>query len=238
VRRPLSLGLLLGMAGCSNLTGGSGTPVAIEIRFPAPPLPNAVEPNDPDTLHARALDRNGDSVAATIIWQTADTAKLILDTLTGIAMARPDSTGTVRVQARNDGLTSDFVTLTIGPHSDTLKVVSPDSFRVQGSDSVVGPIVVQLRTTNPDSGVAGATLIYRITLPVYPALSSREVELPGGVLTKVIATDTSGGPVTGMTLRRLPTKTWPDSVMLLVGWTRPSGTPVPGSPHVFVIRFK
>jgi hypothetical protein len=213
-------------------------PIAIEIRFPAPPLPNVVEANDPDTLRARALDKNGDSVQATITWLTPDTTRLILDTLTGIAMAVPDSTGTVRVQARNGSLASDFVTLTLGPHADTLVAIAPDSFRVQASDTTAGPFVVRLRLQNPDSGVAGGTLLFRVIDPVYVNPADRAVEFPGGPLLRVVATDTSGGPVTPVVLRLIPGQTWPDSVRITAGWTRPSGRPVPGSPDTFVVRFK
>ena len=50
-------------------------------------------------------------------------------------------------------------------------------------------------------------------------------------------TDTSGAPITPVILRAVPGQPKPATVTVEVRWTRPSGTPVPGSPHDFVINF-
>ena len=68
-----ALPLLLAAAlGCSNITdSGSGTGVvALEVKVPSR---LELEVGDTIKLSARALDRNGDSVAADITWLSPDT---------------------------------------------------------------------------------------------------------------------------------------------------------------------
>jgi len=103
--------LLLGILGCSALPADSDGIVALEIRTQSPvslPLGQQV------ILRARALDINGDSVPALIRWRTADTALVVLDSLSGIIEGRL-AAGQARVQAAVGTLRSDLIVITLLP---------------------------------------------------------------------------------------------------------------------------
>ena len=103
--------LLLGLLGCSALPADSDGIVALEIRTQSPvslPLGQQV------ILRARALDINGDSVPALIRWRTADTALVVLDSLSGIIEGRV-AAGQARVQAAVGTLRSDLIVITLLP---------------------------------------------------------------------------------------------------------------------------
>lgn len=103
--------LLLGLLGCSALPTDSDGIVALEIRTQSPvslPLGQQV------ILRARALDINGDSVPALIRWRTADTALVVLDSLSGIIEGRLGA-GQARVQAAVGTLRSDLIVITLLP---------------------------------------------------------------------------------------------------------------------------
>lgn len=102
-------------AACSSLPDAGDGVVALEIQQPASltlMVPESI------TLQARALDGNGDPVAAEVIWRTPDTTFIALDSVLGTVVAR--SAGTARVQARVGTLTSDIMVLTIKPDTTTL----------------------------------------------------------------------------------------------------------------------
>jgi hypothetical protein len=81
--------------------------VALEIRIPD----STLVINQSLTLHARAIDLHGDSVAAAqIFWRTPDTALITLDTVLGTVVARVNS-GNARVQARVGTLLSGILTI-------------------------------------------------------------------------------------------------------------------------------
>src|SRR2546426_8759516 len=70
--------------------------------------PDSLEEYDTLKPHARVLDGHGDSVAATVVWATADTAPIltVLDSLTGWTVVnRTGQTG--RLVARADRLVSN-----------------------------------------------------------------------------------------------------------------------------------
>jgi hypothetical protein len=101
----------LGLLGCSALPTDSDGVVALEIRTQGPvslPLGEQV------ILRARALDINGDSIPALIRWRTADTALVVLDSLSGIIQGRATS-GQARVQAAVGTLRSDVLVITLLP---------------------------------------------------------------------------------------------------------------------------
>lgn len=104
------------MAGCSSLpTTGNGI-VAIEVQTPTS---LTLRLGDSVTLHARAFNQQGDSVAADIRWYTVDTAAVTVDSIRGVVTAR-QSTGTARVQASFGTLHSDPLTLLLAPALTTL----------------------------------------------------------------------------------------------------------------------
>lgn len=95
------------LAGCSNLTEAGNGIVALEV---AVPFPATVEVGSTLTLAARALDRDGNAVAATITWLTPDPT-VTVDPQTGVVTGVTAGTG--RVQAVSTALASELVTLTV-----------------------------------------------------------------------------------------------------------------------------
>jgi hypothetical protein len=224
--RRLVPALALALA-CSDLTGSGGV-VALELRLPSPA---SLEPGDTLQLRARALDANGDSVAATILWVTPDTT--ITVTTDGRA-ATSLTAGTGRVQARTGSLVSPLQTLTIRPHSDTVEVTGPTDVTVDTSAAVSDTLRAAILSFAPAGGVSGAGLIYEVQ---DSAAVAGLVDLPNGALTLRAATGATGAPITPVTLRRVAGQIQPDSVMVTVRAERPSGAAVPGSGQAFIVRF-
>lgn len=102
---------LVGLAslGCASLpTTGDGV-VALELLVPKALI---IAPGDSLQLRARAVDRNGDTVAAAIRWHTVDTLVIRVDSLRGMVTPLL-TTGSGRVQAAVGTLRSDPITITI-----------------------------------------------------------------------------------------------------------------------------
>ena len=95
----LAAGVLLG---CSDLSEGEGGIVALEVT--APPG-GAVEVGDTVQYAARALNLQGEEVAADIRWATPDTANISVDSLTGLVAGKAGGT-VARVQASAGSLLS------------------------------------------------------------------------------------------------------------------------------------
>lgn len=100
-------------AACGSLPDQGDGVVALQIRIPDSTL--AV--NHSLTLHARAVNLQGDSVPAAVFWRTPDTSAITLDSVTGVVFARTNS-GSARVQARTGTLLSDI--LSIGLRDSTI----------------------------------------------------------------------------------------------------------------------
>jgi len=94
---------------CGSLTDQGGGVVALEVTGVSTPT---LAVGHSLTLHARALDIQGDSVAADLFWRTPDTALVTLDTVRGVVVARTNS-GTARVQARVGTLLSNVISITL-----------------------------------------------------------------------------------------------------------------------------
>ena len=110
---------LAAITGCGSLTDQGGGVVALEVTG-LTNLPLTV--GQSLTLHARALDIQGDSVAADLFWRTPDTALVTLDTVRGVVFARTN-TGIARVQARVGALLSNVISITL--RDSTTSVRSP-----------------------------------------------------------------------------------------------------------------
>ncbi|MGH7582217.1 MAG: hypothetical protein ACREL5_03215 [Gemmatimonadales bacterium] len=114
IRRWLPLAGLL--AGCSALpTQGNGV-VALQLDLPTASI--VLFEGDSITLHARALNLQGDSVAADIVWATTDTLLISLDDSTGKVIALSDS-GVARIQASVGTLRSDLIPITLSMDTTT-----------------------------------------------------------------------------------------------------------------------
>jgi hypothetical protein len=224
------------LGACSDLSSNSDEPITLEIRIPvgAPGASPPVEIGDTFTLAARALNQDGDSVAATIKWRTPDTTFLFVDSLTGrITGKQPFSNA--RVQASTGTLLSDLVTFTVVPRADSLLIVPPDSFRVLVTDTASAPLIAQLDTLNPDGPLAGRQIVF--TLTTIFGQPGDTATLGGGVMSRTATTGATGQPTISVYVRPLSDTTRPDSVLVEVNAYRPSGVTIPGSGQQFIVRF-
>jgi hypothetical protein len=212
--------------GCSGLDEGEAGIVALEIRVPDPPV---IEIGETLQLSARPLDKDGDSVAATVIWRTPDTTATV-DSTTGLVTGV--AAGTARVQATVGSLASDLVSLTVLTPADTLTIVGDSIFTLFGDSLVSPPLVTSLQSFTTGT-LSDRPVIYQITTPT----PDTAVTLTGGVLSDTVQT-ASDGTITSVILSLDPFKVRPDSTVIEVLANRTHGTPVPGSGQRFIVRFQ
>jgi hypothetical protein len=223
--------LLLGMIlGCSNLDEGEAGVVALEVSAPSP---DTLEVGESVQLSARALDRDGNPVNATITWRGVDTTASI-DPATGIVTAL--FPGTARVQATVGSLASGLIALTVLAPADTLIIAGDSVLTVLIDEPASAAMLVRLESFNPAGPLAGRPVIYTITSPDLTSLP-HTVELPGAVLVDTVLTG-SDGQVTTMTLDRVTGVTAPDSAIVQVSAFRTRGAAVPGSGQRFIVHFQ
>lgn len=111
MRRVAALAFVAAVAACSSLPSTGDGIVALQVIAP-PSL--TLKQGQSLTLHARALDQHGDSVAAEIRWRTPDTAAVTVDSVLGTVTAKV-GTGTARVQAAVGTLRSDLLNIALQP---------------------------------------------------------------------------------------------------------------------------
>lgn len=102
--------VLLLLSGCGNLPATGDGIVALEVILPSP---LTLQEGQSRQLTARALNAQGEEVAAEIRWLTPDetvTVEELTGVVTGVA-----SSGTGRVQAVLGTLHSDLITFTLIP---------------------------------------------------------------------------------------------------------------------------
>ena len=215
----------------------------------------AIEITAPDSLEelvtlvprARALDGHLDSVPATFTWSTLDTAVLtVLDSTTGRTVVN-HAGNTGRLLARTGSMFSnpvviralaaadtvyatpatrvaDTVHLLVDSLSDSLAVVIADTIESStGADSLTVPL-------------AGRPVTYSITFPTAPG----PVTLVTSDTARTLVTSdsvASGSTGIASVKLRLIAGPVPDSVLVTASAHRAVGTPVPGSPVTFVVRF-
>lgn len=230
--------LLALVAGCSDVVGDGGGVVFLEVT---PPVPPQVEVGDTIQLVARALDLNGEPVAATITWRTPDPANVFVDPATGRVAGI--TAGTVgRVQAVETTLASDFLSLTVIARADTVEV--PDAPLVVAAGETVSPVLaprVAARSDADPSGfvpVSGRNVILEIVQPVFADPAARTVEITGAALIDTVVTGSDGLPTTPVTLSRVTGATAPATVLVEVRVPRRSGALVPGSGQRFTVNFQ
>lgn len=223
--------VLAAVPGCSNLTEESGV-AGLEVRVPRPAV---VEVGQTIQLSARALDRQGDSVGAAITWLTPDTTVAL--TPTGLLTGRTGGT-TARVQAQVDSIVSDFVTFTVNPRPDTLKIVGDSVFVVAPGVTASAPLVASLQSFSPAIALPNDVITYTVASPVFADPAQRTVQLPGGLLTLGAITGFDGSPVSPVTVSRVTGTTSPDSAIVTVSAQTAGGAVVPGSGQRFIVRFQ
>jgi hypothetical protein len=228
--------LAIALAGCSNLNGDSDTPIILEIRVPtstgggSPP----VEIGDTFQLTARALNQDGDSVAAAFTWRTPDTALIFVEAATGRIAGKKVGTP-ARVQVSSGNLTSDFISFTVFPAAESLAIVPPDSARVLVTDTASAPLVSELDTLNPNGPLQGRVITYEITTIF--GQPGDTASLTGGTMLRSVTTSALGQPSVPVYVRPIPALPRPDSLLVEIRALRPSGAAIPGSGQTFIVRF-
>ncbi|MDZ4862949.1 MAG: hypothetical protein SGJ01_05820 [Gemmatimonadota bacterium] len=234
MNRHRMLALVAALSACSSLTEIGGGVVALEVQLPVPAF---IEPNDTVQIRARALNVQGDSVAATITWLTPDTT-LVIDPTTG-EVSTTLTSGSGKVQARVGSLRSDISgsngTLTIRPSSDTLRLTGSDTVTVATGDTVSGPLLAAVESNTPAGGVANTTILFSV---VDTASALGNVFFAGNGLSLRATTGSTGAPSIAVTLRRSSSATLPASFLIEVSATRPSGAVVAGSGQRLTVLFQ
>ncbi len=223
--------LLAPLLGCSDISGTKGGVVALELRLQTPP---AVEQFDTLTLSARALNAEGQVVAADIFWSSPDSELVVVDSI-GL-VTTDSSSGTVVVQARTGTLLSDLTQLTLRRRSDTLALTAPATVTVAAGDSASAALVATVQSLSPDTvPITNTRILFEV---VDTAAAQGKVRFQGGGLSIRAATSSSGQPAVPVTLRRVPGQTQPGSVQVRVSAQRPSLKAVPGSGQIFTVNFQ
>jgi len=211
--------------------------------------PDSLEEYDSVTPRARLLDGHGDSVAATIVWSLPDSADTValklIDATTGrITVNHTGLTG--RLLARAGSFVGNPVSIRTLAAADTLFAARPvrDSVSVMATDSLSDSLQVELADTVKSSTggdsltvpLGGRPVVYAITysgtggsVGLVTSDTTRT-----GVTTDTVATASSGIVFVKVRLRG----PLPDSVVVTASARRAVGTPVPGSPVTFVVRFR
>lgn len=231
--------VLMAVVACNKFGPGDlSRVIAIEVI-----APDSLEEYDTLTPRARVLDGHGDSVAATVVWAAGDTAPIliVLDSLTGRTIANLlGQTGRLVALSRSHGITSNAVSIRTLAAADTLLAARAvrDSVSVTATDSLSDSLQVELADTVNSLTVplAGRPVVYAITysgtggsIGLVTSDTART-----GVTTDTVATAGSGIAFVKVRLRG----PLPDSVVVTASARRAVGTPVPGSPVTFVVRFQ
>jgi hypothetical protein len=225
----LRFGLLAAVAvlGCSGLDEGEAGVVGIEVRVPGP---DTVEVGESIQLSAKPLNKDGDSVATTITWLSADPTAAV-DPATGILTGV--SVGTARVQATVGALGSALISFAVVAPADTL-VLTSDSIVTLASDAVTSPPLTAQLSNLVAGPLPNRGVIYALTSPD-PAAGAPTVLLQGNVVSDTVATGADGNA--SLALVVVTGSIPPDSAIVTVRAERTRGAVVPGSGQRFIIRF-
>jgi hypothetical protein len=222
VKGPALLVVSLVALGCSNLTEGAGGVVGIEIQIPTL---TTLELGESIQLTARALDKQGNPVPATLEWRAPDPTLTVdqAGVITGIAP------GAGRVQAFVGSLASSLVSFTIIPRADTL-IVTDSLITVAPGVATSPPLVASVQSLS-DGPLQSRSVIYTVLSP-----TDNSVQLPRGLLT-VTGTTGTDGAVSNVTLTRT-NAAQPATATVEVRAVRTHGAVVPGSGQHFTVTFQ
>jgi hypothetical protein len=220
---------LLAAAACSGLDEGEGGVVALEVQFPEVPT---LEVGEQTQLSARALDIDGETVEAAILWRASNDALSVNETglVTGVAPGSGD------VQAVVGSLTSERISFTVLAPADTLIVVGDSVFiiPIDADPPATANLMVRLESRSPVGPVGSRPVIYEITQPV--AGTTPVVQLAGGVQSDTLLTAADGTAAIALSL--VSGQTPPDTAIVEVRANRTRGSAVPGSGQRFIVLFQ
>lgn len=201
----------------------------IAIQVGLPDL-GVVEEGDTIVPIARALNGNGDSVAADFVWATSDTTTLeILDATTGATLGRQPPSG--RLQASVGSLRSSILTVTVRPQADTLYATGALRRAVAAPDSLSDGLEVRLEdltTGTTPAALANRPVVFTLAYPTGGGAFTLE---PG----ETVLTGTGGLASVQV---RLVSRALPDSAVVEARAVRANGQTVPGSSVTFVVEFQ
>lgn len=201
-------------------------PVAIEVILPDS---SRVEVTDMVRPRARALNGLGDSIAAQVSWSSLDTALVVLDSATGVSLAK--AVGTARLQARTGALRSNPQNVFVLPPLDSVRVDGAvrDTVTLAQADSLSDSLRVKVfapaQGTEP---LRSRRVVYAAT--IFPAAGATVTFVP----LDTVKTNTAG--IALAQLRLVPGPV-PDSVRVSATVRRFDGTLVPDSVK-FVVEFR
>lgn len=196
--------------------------VAIEVTLPDA---GQVEVTDSFFPSARALNGDGDSVAATIYWSSFDSLIIrVLDSTTGVSLA--ESVGTGRLQARVETIRSNPLPVSVLARIDTVQADGPVQDTVVAPDSISVGLAVRALATGGQA--SGRPVAYAAT--IFPTGGSTVTFVPNDTVL------TSSVGVASVQIKYL-SGPLPDSVVVLATMRRLDGTPI-GNPVKFVVEFR
>lgn len=217
------------LSSCSNLEEVDGGVVALEVTAPDPPV---IEVNESLQLSVRALNRDGDSVAAPIVWSVADTTISVDPSSGAVSGVAP---GIGRVFATVGSLNSAIISFNVLAPADTISIPGDSILTVTEDQLTSNPLQVLLGSLSPPGPVDGRPVIFTIVSPD-PATTSPTVGLPNGLTEDTVTTAADG--TASVTLGRLNGFVPPLTVVVEVRATRTRGAVVPGSGQHFTVSFQ
>lgn len=233
----LLLACAVSLVACGHLTTLPNGAVTLEIVLPAT---TSLEVGDTIRLRARALDLDGNPVAATIEWGTPDSV-IAVESATGLVTGLIAGGGLGRVQAviRDPAFTlaSGFVSFSILARPDSLVLIGDSVLTVAATETMAGPLVAELRSHQPAGPLPNRNIVYEIVDPVFPTPADRTVELLNRALIDTVLTAATGQPSPPVLLLRVAGTSAPDSVVVVIRADRATGEAVPGSGQRFRVRF-
>ncbi len=230
MRRWARLLPLVAAAACSSLDEGEAGVVGLEIQVPE--LLQTLEVGEQAQLSARALDADGETVDATILWSASSAALSVDPTglVTGLAQGSGD------VQASVGSLTSARVAFSVLAPADTIIIVGDSVFviPVLADPPLAATLAVRLESRSLPGPVSARPVIYQITRPA--AGTVPVVQLTGGVQSDTLMTGSDGTATVGLSL--VAGQAAPDTAMVEVRANRTRGSVVPGSGQRFIVLFQ
>jgi len=222
---------------CGSLEPDFDRVVAIDVA-----VPDSLEQLDTLRPRARALDGRGDSVAATILWATFDTALLaVVNETTGVMVGRKPSATPARIQARVGTLPSNPISIRMLAAADSVVAAgaTADTVTVSPTDSLSDSLKVQVADTVSGSlaGLIGRPIVWTISYATSPTSVTLVTDDTAHALVAVDTVKTAASGIAAVRVRLLDGAPLPDSVEVTAAARRAVGTTIPGSPATFVVRF-